>query len=125
MQIDDATGFLIDPADTFEPRLKTALLKAYKKTGDLSASADALGINNLTVEHHLEIDKAFNAALHSAELEMKHSLEGMMFRDGNKAGGQRARMAWLQAKFPQEYGTKGRGRPDKDQKAAFESLLED
>lgn len=123
--VDPVTGFLEKADDPLNPRVKTAFLKAFKRSGDATASIEELSVSNLALEQHLKYDEAFRKALHSVRLAMKHRLEGLLFKSGLQPNGHRDRVKWLEKNFPEEYGPKAKGFPKEKKKTALDVLWDE
>lgn len=102
--VDPVTGFLkmID-SQQMEPRQKTLFLKTFRSGGDEGAAADKALVPLNTVKLHLQKDPVFQQAYKDTLVEMKHEIEGKMFRTGKIATGHRL---WLERYFPEEYVSK-------------------
>lgn len=112
---DPVTGFLEKKEkNSFSPREKTAFLKEFKRTGNQTKCAHALGYEFETIEWHFRNDQAFNKAFHAVLLELRHEIEGEMLAQARKGKSKEA-MMWLQAHFPETYkpsANKGTKKPD-------------
>lgn len=101
--VDKATGFLEKKADnSFNAYEKTRFLKAFKLHGDQSKAAGTLGYPFEVVSIHLKHDPAFAKAFRATLLEMRHELEGKMYRAGLQGSSKDAKI-WLDAHFPETY----------------------
>lgn len=113
--IDSVTGYREpDRASSIKPKDKTAFLKGYRESGDISAAANRLGYKASQMLHALKIDKAFNTDFKEVKLDMKHELEGLMYTKGLTNNGHKERLTWLEAQFPEEYGKKKQEPPKKE-----------
>lgn len=103
---DDATHFLAKKSQEpcFNPKEKTAFLKLLKTNGNQSKSARDLGFSYREVEWHLRKDLIFKQAFEETLLEMRHKLEGELYKAGLSPRGSREAKMWLECYFPDEYG---------------------
>jgi len=102
--IDSATGFLEKKQgeNEFNPKQKTAFLKAMKTHGNQSKAAHDLGFSFKIIEWHLRKDLIFNEAYKETLLEMRHLLEGELYQAGLNGKSREANL-WLSAHFPETY----------------------
>ncbi len=100
---DPATGFLEkNKNNSFGAFEKTKFLKDLKRTGNQSKCLDSLGCTNAEFDFALRKDLIFKSAYSNTLLEMRHALEGAMYRHGLAGDAKKAQM-WLQAFFPETY----------------------
>lgn len=125
--VDSVTGFLqknlqktenVGSVHIFNPREKTAFLKALKTHGNQSKAANDLGYRYSEVQWHLRHDVGFREAFEETLLEMKHELEGKLYKSGLMGRSKEAKI-WLDAHFPAEYKASGKPAPKKDKKDAL------
>jgi hypothetical protein len=105
------TGYLEDLE--FTPKAKTAYLKALKSHGNQSKAAHDLGISYRTVQTHLAKDPVFRDGYAETLLEMRHKIEGELYKKGLERGGSKEAKMWLEAHFPEDFGKKLPAKPKK------------
>ncbi len=122
--VDSVTGFM-ETADKsgFNPKDKTAFLRALKTHGNQSKAAHDLGFSYRIVAEHLRKDLIFNEAFQEALLEMRHKLESELYKAGI-AGKSKDALVWLGAHFPADYGTKKQAPPKKTSNQEVDNLFE-
>ncbi len=117
---DTVTGFLEKKSEKnskpqFNPMEKTAFLKALKTHGNQSKAAHDLGFSYKIVAWHLRKDLIFNEAFQETLLEMRHKLEGELYKAGVEGRSKEAKM-WLESHFPSDYRPSQKQQPKKDKK---------
>lgn len=117
---DTVTGFLEkilekneNPA--FNAKEKTAFLKALKTHGNQSKAAHDLGFSYKEVQWHLRKDLIFKEAFEETLLEMRHRLEGELYKAGLEGNAREAKM-WLESHFPSDYRPSQKKEAKKDKK---------
>lgn len=111
--IDSVTGFLEDKMpEGIKAKHKTAFLKALKTHGNQSKAAHDLGFSYRILELHLRKDLIFKEAYEETLLEMRHKLEGELYKTG-LMGKSKEALSWLSAHFPLEYGPVKKQQPSK------------
>jgi hypothetical protein len=120
-EIDETTGFLVKKFEknsgenVFLPKHKNSFLKALKTHGNQSKAAHDLGFPYSEIQFHLQKDKVFQEAFTQTLLEMRHKLEGELYRAG-LGGKSREAKIWLEAHFPAEYKASNKPLAKKDKK---------
>lgn len=119
------TGFLQNAnREWFNPKEKTAFLKALKMHGNQSKAAHDLGFPFPIVAWHLRKDPRFLEAFQETLLEMKHRLEGELYKAGLGGKSKEAKI-WLEAHFPEDYrATGGKGPKKTKDDGRLDSLYE-
>lgn len=122
----DVTGYLerLD-GKGISPRIKTAFLKSFKKTGDKTRSIESQGYRYSELEWHLQHDAQFAQDLKETLVAMKHEIEGVMFTQALENRGDASRKEWLQVNFPDEYIKKTGLPKGQKQKSRLDGLLDD
>lgn len=121
----EVTGYLESlDGKGISPRIKTAFLKSFKKTGDKTRSIESQGFRYSELEWHLQNDHRFQYDLKETLLAMKHEIEGVMFTQALENRGDASRREWLQVNFPEEYVKKALPKGQK-QKSRLDGLLDD
>ena len=103
--IDHETGYAVNPQPEakFQPKQKQEFLQLFRECGDPAFIMNQFGFKVSVFNNHLKFDKKFKEDYEEMLLEMKHELEGTMFKNARQSGGYRDRMKWLEKNFPQEY----------------------
>ncbi len=107
---DDETGYLVasNPrgAIPFGVDTKKRFLELMEQEGNLTGTCKLLGISDKSVYDHLKIDEAFKRDYALCIRRMANTLEGTMFKNGQKPQGYMDRITFLRRWFPQEWTPK-------------------
>lgn len=122
---DSVTGYL-EPSNANKVKIweKTAFLKDFRQTGDITACANKLGYKGSEFLWLIKHDTQFALDFQETKLDMKHELEGLMYQRGLTNNGHKERLAWLEAQFPEEYGKK-KPEPKKKTNPVLDNLMKD